>query len=168
VYDQRAAKASLDAALQHGPEVRYVFGGHVHMQTLYYRGSGDGLMPFKPQPGRGHSGAPAPPVAGHRGSVGQPRDGNTQAMYCPVDTDRAQLTFHRVAYDHHASRQRHSPRGLARLFCRPTGGRAMKLLEPGAELDGFTIEECIHSGGMAHIYRVRYADGQRTPVLPWP
>lgn len=39
----------------------------------------------------------------------------------------------------------------------------MKLLEPGAVVDGFTIEECIHSGGMAHIYRVRYADGQRDP-----
>ena len=33
----------------------------------------------------------------------------------------------------------------------------MKLLEPGALLDGFEIEECIHSGGMAHIYRVHYA-----------
>ncbi len=39
----------------------------------------------------------------------------------------------------------------------------MKLLEPGAELDGFTIEECIHSGGMAHIYRVRYTEGARDP-----
>jgi serine/threonine protein kinase len=39
----------------------------------------------------------------------------------------------------------------------------MKLLEPGVELDGFTIDECIHSGGMAHIYRVHYADGQRDP-----
>lgn len=39
----------------------------------------------------------------------------------------------------------------------------MKLLEPGAELDGFTIEECIHSGGMAHIYRVRYSEGARDP-----
>ncbi|MEI8030262.1 MAG: bifunctional serine/threonine-protein kinase/universal stress protein [Comamonadaceae bacterium] len=43
----------------------------------------------------------------------------------------------------------------------------MKLLEPGAELDGFTIEECIHSGGMAHIYRVHYSlssnDGVRDP-----
>ncbi len=39
----------------------------------------------------------------------------------------------------------------------------MKLLEPGSELDGFTIAECIHSGGMAHIYRVHYADGQRDP-----
>jgi serine/threonine protein kinase len=39
----------------------------------------------------------------------------------------------------------------------------MKLLEPGTVLDGFTIEECIHSGGMAHIYRVRYANGDRNP-----
>ena len=39
----------------------------------------------------------------------------------------------------------------------------MKLLEPGTELDGFTIEECIHSGGMAHIYRVVYADGRPGP-----
>ena len=42
----------------------------------------------------------------------------------------------------------------------------MKLLEPGAELDGFTIEECIHSGGMAHIYRVRYTEGARDPGFP--
>jgi diadenosine tetraphosphatase ApaH/serine/threonine PP2A family protein phosphatase len=102
VYDQRAAKASLDAAAA-WPEVRYVFGGHVHVQTLYYRGAGDGLMAFKPQPGV------AVPVPKHRqwlgtvGSVGQPRDGNTQAMYCIFDTDRAQLTFHRVAYDHFAA-----------------------------------------------------------------
>ena len=34
----------------------------------------------------------------------------------------------------------------------------MKLLESGTELDGFVIEDCIHSGGMAHIYRGRYAD----------
>jgi serine/threonine protein kinase len=39
----------------------------------------------------------------------------------------------------------------------------MKLLEPGAELDGFSIEECIHSGGMAHIYRVRYSDDRPGP-----
>ncbi len=42
----------------------------------------------------------------------------------------------------------------------------MKLLEPGTELDGFTIEECIHSGGMAHIYRVRYTEGARDPGFP--
>jgi serine/threonine protein kinase len=42
----------------------------------------------------------------------------------------------------------------------------MKLLEPGAQLDGFTIEECIHSGGMAHIYRVHYTDGANDPGFP--
>ncbi|MDT7519211.1 bifunctional serine/threonine-protein kinase/universal stress protein [Rhodoferax sp. TBRC 17660] len=39
----------------------------------------------------------------------------------------------------------------------------MKLLEPGEVLDGFRIEACIHSGGMAHIYRVVYADGRPGP-----
>ena len=46
----------------------------------------------------------------------------------------------------------------------------MKLLEPGAELDGFTIDECVHSGGMAHIYRVHYtqgtSDGAKDPGFP--
>ena len=41
----------------------------------------------------------------------------------------------------------------------------MKLLEPGTPLDGFVIGECVHAGGMAHIYRVTYADG-RTPGFP--
>jgi len=27
----------------------------------------------------------------------------------------------------------------------------MKRLEPGAELDGFLIGDCLHAGGMAHI-----------------
>jgi diadenosine tetraphosphatase ApaH/serine/threonine PP2A family protein phosphatase len=57
-------------------------------------------MMFTPTPGV------AIPVPKHRkwlgtiGSAGQPRDGNTQAMYALFDTDRAQLTFHRVRYDH--------------------------------------------------------------------
>ena len=35
----------------------------------------------------------------------------------------------------------------------------MKLLDPGAVIDGFEIEECLHAGGMAHIYKVHYAPG---------
>jgi diadenosine tetraphosphatase ApaH/serine/threonine PP2A family protein phosphatase len=102
VHDERAAGASLDAAAAY-LSVRHVFGGHVHEQSLYYRGGGASLMKFKPTPGV------AVPVPKHRhwlatiGSVGQPRDGNPQAMYALFDTDKMQLTFHRVAYDHAAA-----------------------------------------------------------------
>ena len=40
----------------------------------------------------------------------------------------------------------------------------MKLLDPGAIIDGFEILACMHAGGMAHIYRVGHApaaDGTR-------
>jgi len=86
------------------------------MQTLYYRGAGDGLMAFTPQPGV------AVPVPKHRqwlgtvGSVGQPRDGNTHAMYCLFDTERAQLTFHRVPYDHYAAANAIRRTGLPEFF----------------------------------------------------
>lgn len=102
VYDERAASASLDAAMAQS-DVRYVFGGHVHLQTLYYRGAGAQLMKFLPTPGV------AVPVPKHRrwlatiGSVGQPRDRNPQAMYAMFDTEKLQLTFHRVSYDHHGA-----------------------------------------------------------------
>lgn len=42
----------------------------------------------------------------------------------------------------------------------------MKLLEPGSTLDGFVIDECLHAGGMAHIYRVHYAEGPPDPGFP--
>ncbi|HNK07468.1 MAG TPA: bifunctional serine/threonine-protein kinase/universal stress protein, partial [Giesbergeria sp.] len=42
----------------------------------------------------------------------------------------------------------------------------MKLLEPGTEVDGFTVLDCIHAGGMAHIYRVEYAVGPPNPGFP--
>jgi len=115
VYDERAAAASLDAAAA-WPEVRYVFGGHVHAQTLYYRGAGAGLMKFTPTPGV------AVPVPRHRhwlatiGSVGQPRDGNPQAMYAMFDTDKLQLTFHRVSYDHQAAAAAIRRAGLPAFF----------------------------------------------------
>ncbi|MDP3650201.1 MAG: metallophosphoesterase family protein [Rhodoferax sp.] len=115
VYDQRAAAASLDAATA-WPGVRYVFGGHVHKQTLYYRGAAQDLMVFLPQAGV------AVPVPKHRqwlatiGSVGQPRDGKPLAMYALFDTERAQLTFHRVPYDHHAAAATIRRAGLPAFF----------------------------------------------------
>jgi predicted phosphodiesterase len=102
VVDARSAGASLDAASKFA-DVRYVFGGHVHEQTLYYRGAAAKLMRFNPTPGV------AVPMPKHRfwvatvGSVGQPRDGNPQAMYAFFDTEKARLTFHRISYDHVAA-----------------------------------------------------------------
>ena len=99
VTDSLAAQHSLDAASAQWPEVRYLLGGHVHQQTLYYRGADKRLMSFAPQ-------AQVPiPVPAHRqwlatvGSVGQPRDGRTEAMYALLDLGRAHLHFFRVAYD---------------------------------------------------------------------
>jgi diadenosine tetraphosphatase ApaH/serine/threonine PP2A family protein phosphatase len=115
VYDERAATASLDAATQ-TPGVQYVFGGHVHEQSLYYRGSTSTLMKFSPKPGV------AVPVPPHRqwlstvGSVGQPRDGKPEAMYALLDTDRWQLSFHRVAYDHDAAAWSIRAAGLPEFF----------------------------------------------------
>ena len=96
------AAASLDAAT-HSPlghaGVHHVFGGHVHAQTLFFRGGAGKLMPFTPTPG-----VPIP-VPRHRlwlatvGSVGQPRDGRPEAMYALFEDTAQQLTFHRVPYD---------------------------------------------------------------------
>lgn len=112
VEDERSAQLSLDAALVQ-PDIRYVFGGHVHHQTLYYRGTGRNLMRFKPTPGV------AIPTPGHRhwlatvGSVGQPRDGNVQAMYAVFDTSNpSKLTFMRVPYDYTQAAQAIRDAGL--------------------------------------------------------
>ena len=42
----------------------------------------------------------------------------------------------------------------------------MSLLTPGSLLDGFVIGPCIHSGAMAHIYSVHFADVARNPGFP--
>lgn len=115
VDDERIAGLSLDAACAH-PDVRYVFGGHVHHQSLYYRGTGRQLMAFKPT-----SGVPIP-TPKHRqwiatiGSVGQPRDGNPRAMYAVFDSSATKLTFHRVAYDHRAAARAVREAGLPEFF----------------------------------------------------
>jgi eukaryotic-like serine/threonine-protein kinase len=42
----------------------------------------------------------------------------------------------------------------------------LKLLEPGTDVDGFLIGECVHAGGMAHVYRVRYSRSGHDPGFP--
>ena len=42
----------------------------------------------------------------------------------------------------------------------------MKLLKPGTHIDGFEIGECLHAGGMAHVYRVQYSRTGHDPGFP--
>jgi diadenosine tetraphosphatase ApaH/serine/threonine PP2A family protein phosphatase len=115
VEDEGSAARSLQAATDQYPEVRFVMGGHVHHQTLYYRGQGGQLMRFTPVPG-----VPIP-VPAHRrwiatvGSVGQPRDGDTRAGYALLDH---QLTFWRVRYDHVAAAHAVRAAGLDEALAR--------------------------------------------------
>ena len=92
------AQTCLDAAA--ALQADRVFVGHVHPQSVDYRGAGQQLMSFKPTPGA------SMPMPTHRqwvvtvGSVGQPRDGDPRAMYALLDDAAQRLTFHRVPYAH--------------------------------------------------------------------
>lgn len=111
VKDNRTAAASLQAAEDNGGAT-HVFGGHVHEQRLFFHGAVGKMMGFEPTPGV------AVPVRRHRrwlatvGSVGQPRDGNSDAMYALFDSEAAALTFLRVPYDHQAAAQAIRAAGL--------------------------------------------------------
>lgn len=124
VRDAQAAAQSLEAALAEDPAVRYVLGGHVHEQYLYYRGTGRTMMPFAPTAGIGV------PVPGHRhwvatiGSVGQPRDGDPRAAYALLDLAQRKLTFQRVAYDHAGAARSIRAAGLSDLYAQRVEGKA--------------------------------------------
>jgi diadenosine tetraphosphatase ApaH/serine/threonine PP2A family protein phosphatase len=91
----------MQAVARH-TEVRYVLGGHVHEQSLFYRITDREMarVPIKANV--------AIQVRSQRywlatvGSAGQPRDGDTRANYAMLDLDEERLTFHRVVYDHSA------------------------------------------------------------------
>jgi diadenosine tetraphosphatase ApaH/serine/threonine PP2A family protein phosphatase len=110
VQDSLGAAASLQVAQDQGAS--HVFGGHVHEQRLFFQGAVGKVMPFEPTPGI------AVPLRRHRrwlatvGAVGQPRDGQPDAMYAIFDSGSAELTFLRVPYDHQAAAQAIRAAGL--------------------------------------------------------
>lgn len=113
--DCSAAGECLNAAAE-WPEVRHIFCGHVHVQALYRNDGDTPLKTVAPQPG-----IPLPTPSAHRwaatiGSVGQPRDGEPRAMYAIFDTQKLQLTFQRVVYDHHAAAEAIRRAGLGNFF----------------------------------------------------
>jgi diadenosine tetraphosphatase ApaH/serine/threonine PP2A family protein phosphatase len=112
VDDGGAAQRSMDAA-----GTAYVFSGHVHDQTLYFKTPAGKTASFRPTPG-----SPVP-VPRRRnwlaivGSVGQPRDGNPESAYALFDPAGENITFFRIPYDHLATARRiraaHLPEMLA-------------------------------------------------------
>ena len=90
----------------------YTFCGHVHEQCLYFETVRGRMCEFRPVPG-----TPIP-VRGPRrwlavvGSVGQPRDGNPAAAYTLFDDVKREITFFRVAYDHHEAAEKIRRAGL--------------------------------------------------------
>lgn len=115
VDSDRKAQLCLDAAVERY-QAKGVLVGHVHHQAFYYPGAGRSLMKFDPKPGT------AIPVPLSRkfvatvGSVGQPRDGDTRAMYAILDTESLRLTYFRVAYDHQAAASAIRLAGLPNYF----------------------------------------------------
>lgn len=89
------------------------FLGHTHYSEWYaYRG--DGRLPTQhSRPGGGEC-----PLAADRqyvinsGSVGQPRDGNSQASFAVWEAEAALVTLHRVSYDIVTAQQRIRDAGL--------------------------------------------------------
>ncbi|MEO8035463.1 MAG: metallophosphoesterase family protein [Acidobacteriota bacterium] len=107
IESNSAARQSIEAAA-----ATYTFAGHVHEQLLYFHTQTGKTAPYHPIPA---SPVPAP---SHRrwhaivGSVGQPRDGNPAAAYALFNAEAEEVTFFRVAYDHHAAAARIRQAGL--------------------------------------------------------
>jgi diadenosine tetraphosphatase ApaH/serine/threonine PP2A family protein phosphatase len=114
VKDSITASISMNAAGDAGAS--HVFCGHVHEQRLFFQGAAQRVMAFEPTPDI------AVPTPRHRrwlatvGSVGQPRDGRTEAMYAIFDTSSLQVTFVRVPYDHEAAARAIGAAGLPAFY----------------------------------------------------
>jgi len=111
VEDGAAAQRSMEAA-----GTPYVFSGHVHDQTLFFKTPAGKTASFRPTPG-----SPVP-VPRRRswlaivGSVGQPRDGNPKAAYALFDDVAETLTFFRIPYDHLTTASRIQAAGLPTML----------------------------------------------------
>lgn len=86
--------------------------GHTHLPVLW-RLSGDELELIRVEDGSRIE-LDERLVLANPGSVGQPRDGDPRASYLVYDTDRAELVWHRVAYDVGATQAAMRRAGLPR------------------------------------------------------
>ena len=92
------------------------FIGHVQVPMVFYRTAGDSLREYSPQPGMPMPLSSACRYVVNVGSVGQPRDGNNAAAYALYDSDRAEVTVHRVPYDYLGAAGKILAAGLSSRF----------------------------------------------------
>jgi len=95
---------------------RVTFIGHVHVPMVFYLTAGDTLREHNPESGVAVPLSPSCRYVINVGSVGQPRDGNTAASYAVYDSDRAEVTIHRVPYDYWSTAEKILKAGLSARF----------------------------------------------------
>ena len=117
VFDDDDARRAIDAASR-----ALCLFGHTHMQAGYrmdgtqcreVTARADRPLAVTIEPGARYLVNP--------GSVGQPRDGDPRAAYAVVDTDRAAVTIHRVAYPIALAQERILAAGLPDVLARRLG-----------------------------------------------
>ena len=96
LYVTDADDAARCLGANHAP---VTFCGHVHVPAIFGVTATGKITNFRPV-----AGIPVPLLRQRRwlgvlGSVGQPRDGIAAASYAILDTQRAEITYHRVPYD---------------------------------------------------------------------
>ena len=108
------ARAGIDTLSRLGASI--CLHGHTHVPVVFADAGGlvDALEPDDGWTYRyaGH------PALLNPGSVGQPRDGDPRASYCLLDTDRAEATWHRVAYDIASTQARMAAVGMPTFLIR--------------------------------------------------
>lgn len=109
---EQAARRSIGATRQ-----RLTFCGHVHEQALYFDSTVAGAASsFQPAHGIAIPLLPTRRWLAVVGACGQPRDGNPAASCAWLDTERGQLTFLRVPYDHERAAAKIREAGLPEAF----------------------------------------------------
>jgi len=104
-------RACLDAA---GTPVTFI--GHVHVPALFYESDEGEIRELRPEPGVPMPLSPRRRYLVNAGSVGQPRDGRSEASFVLFDPERMELQFERVMYDFLSAQSSIRAAGLPEFF----------------------------------------------------
>lgn len=119
VSDARAAERALQQLDGFAPGARLLVCGHTHHAATYTPEQG---FVLQSQPATMSLAADQRWVI-NPGAVGQSRDGSPVAQFAVIDTDRCEVTFEHVEYDHATTEAKMRRAGLTAgvVLHRPTG-----------------------------------------------